>query len=430
MLDLRIILLNQLKFSSTYLDKFSDFFQYTFADKALKLLQSLNIQTRLGGFYLFYYSIVGTFMPYWNLYLQDQGFNYEQIGILSSIAIITRFFAPLIWGWIADKSGKRMLLVRIATWMEACIWFAIFIIPNSFQSIALLMLVFSFFQNAILAQFEGVTLFWLGEKRAELYGKVRKWGSVGFIVGVFAIGALLEIIPISMLPILLLSVSFLAFLWSFSIKEPEHAPSSQKRLEPLLPILKRPMVAAFFGIEFILLFSQAPFYSFYSNFLKEIGFSTMQIGTLWATGVIAEIVMFAVAQKVFFIRFSWRALVVACLILTSLRWLLVGMLNTHFIGQLLAQCLHAFSFGLFHLIAMKVIFQNFSAEQQGRGQALYSTMWGLGVASGSLLAGHYWQILSGATIFLCASVVVLLGLILVVWLPNQIETTASKLNQS
>ena len=412
------------------MDKFSDFFQCTFADKALNLLHSLNIQTRLGGFYLFYYSIVGTFMPYWNLYLQDQGFNYKQIGILSSIAIITRFFAPLIWGWIADKSGKRMLLVRIATWMEACIWFAIFIIPNSFQSIALLMLVFSFFQNAILAQFEGVTLFWLGEKRAELYGKVRKWGSVGFIVGVFAIGALLEIIPISMLPILLLSVSFLAFLWSFSIKEPEHAPSSQKKLEPLLPILKKPMVAAFFGIEFILLFSQAPFYSFYSNFLKEIGFSTMQIGTLWATGVIAEIVMFAVAQKVFFIRFSWRTLVAACLILTSLRWLLVGMLNTHFIGQLLAQCLHAFSFGLFHLIAMKVIFQNFSAEQQGRGQALYSTMWGLGVASGSLLAGHYWQILSGATIFLCASVVVLLGLILVVWLPNQIETTASKLNQS
>ena len=126
------------------------------------MFQSLNIQTRLGGFYLFYYSIVGTFMPYWNLYLQDQGFNYQEIGILSSIAIITRFFAPLIWGWIADKSGKRMLLVRIATWMEACIWFAIFVIPNSFQSVALLMLIFSFFQNAILAQFEGVTLFWLG----------------------------------------------------------------------------------------------------------------------------------------------------------------------------------------------------------------------------------------------------------------------------
>ncbi|WP_277559636.1 MFS transporter [Acinetobacter beijerinckii] len=387
-------------------------------------MQPLTITAKLSGFYLFYYSIVGTFMPYWNLYLQDQGFNYEEIGILSSIAIITRFFAPLIWGWIADKSGKRMLLVRVATWMEACIWFAIFIIPNSFQSVALLMLIFSFFQNAILAQFEGVTLFWLGEKRAELYGKVRKWGSVGFILGVFLIGALLEIIPISMLPVLLLAISFLAFLWSFTIKEPEHAPSSQKKLESLIPVLKKPIVAAFFTIEFILLFSLAPFYSFYSNFLKEIGFSTTQIGSLWAMGVIAEIVMFAVAQRVFFTRFSWRNLVIVCLLLTSLRWYLVSILDTNYIGQLLTQCLHAFSFGLFHLIAMKVIFQNFSAEQQGRGQALYSTMWGLGVASGSLLAGHYWQILSGETIFLIASLVVLLGLFLVIWLPNRIETAA------
>ena len=385
----------------------------------------LNIQTRLGGFYLFYYAIVGTFTPYWNLYLQDQGFNYQQIGVLSAIAIITRFFAPMIWGWIADKSGKRMLLVRIATWMEACIWFAIFVIPNDFQSVALLMLIFSFFQNAILAQFEGVTLFWLGKKRVQLYGKVRKWGSVGFIVGVFSIGALLEIISINMLPIVLLCIAFLTFLWSLSIKEPESSPSSQQKLVPLLPVLKRPVVCAFFLIEFILLFSQAPFYSFYSNFLHEVGFSTTQIGTLWASGVVAEVIMFAIAQKVFFSRFSWRLLVIICLLLTSLRWFIVGIFEQYFLGQFFAQCLHAFSFGLFHLIAMKVIFQNFSAEQQGRGQALYSTMWGLGVAFGSLLAGHYWKMWSGATIFMCAGIIVLIGLLGVRWLPKQIETAAS-----
>ncbi len=92
---------------------------------------------------------------------------------------------------------------------------------NTFQSVALLMLIFSFFQNAILAQFEGVTLFWLGDQRAKLYGKIRKWGSVGFIVGVFTIGAILEIIPISMLPILLLIIASLAFIWAFTIREPE-----------------------------------------------------------------------------------------------------------------------------------------------------------------------------------------------------------------
>ncbi|MFW6766738.1 MFS transporter [Acinetobacter pittii] len=388
------------------------------------MFQPLTIQTRLGGFYFFYYSIVGTFMPYWNLYLQDQGFNYQEIGVLSSIAIVTRFFAPLVWGWIADKSGKRMLLVRIATWMESCIWLAIFIVPNTFQSVALLMLIFSFFQNAILAQFEGVTLFWLGDQKTKLYGKIRKWGSVGFIVGVFTIGAILEIVHISMLPILLLIIASLAFIWSFTIREPDSAPTSQKYLEPLLPVLKRPTVAAFFAIEFILLFSHAPFYSFYSNFLKSLNFSTTEIGFLWAMGVFAEIFMFSIASKIFQ-RFSWRSLVIVCLLVTSIRWMLVAVFSHYFIGQLFAQCLHAFSFGLFHLIAMRVIFQNFSAGQQGRGQALYSTMWGLGVAFGSVLAGHFWKILSGELIFMCASVVVLLGLCFVKWLPKQVDSSTT-----
>ncbi|KGT47228.1 MFS transporter [Acinetobacter sp. HR7] len=382
---------------------------------------NLPIQSRLGGFYFCYYAIVGAFMPFWSLYLEDQGFSYSEIGILSSIAIVTRFFAPMIWGWIADKSGKRMLLVRIATWMEACIWFLIFIIPNSFQSIALLMLIFSFFQNAILAQFEGVTLFWLGEKRAELYGKVRKWGSVGFIAGVFGIGAIFEIIPVSMLPVMLLCISFLAFIWSFSIKEPSAAPTAQKQLEPLWPILKRPVVYSFFLIELIMLFSHAPFYSFYSNFLSQHGFSTSQIGLLWSVGVIAEIIMFAYAT-LFFKCWSWRTLVLICLLLTGLRWLIVGMLPSMFIAQFMAQSIHAFSFGLFHMIAMRVIFQNFSAGQQGRGQALYSTMWGLGVASGSILAGQYWDVFGGATIFIFAAASTLLGLLLLAGLPNQVET--------
>ena len=359
-------------------------------------------------------------MPFWNLYLEDQGFNYQEIGLLSSIAILTRFFAPFIWGWIADKSGKRMLLVRIATWMESCIWFMIFLIPNTFQSVALLMLIFSFFQNAILAQFEGVTLFWLGDKRNQLYGKIRKWGSVGFIVGVFGIGALLEIVAISMLPLMLLCIAFLAFLWSFSIKEPSTAPQSQQQLEPLLPILKRPVVAAFFAIEFVLLFSHAPFYSFYSNYLHQAGFSTTEIGLLWSVGVVAEIIMFAFAH-IFLTRFSWRSLVSCCLVLTGVRWIVVGLLPHLLVAQFLAQSIHAFSFGLFHMIAMRIIFQNFSAGQQGRGQAMYSTMWGLGVALGSILAGRYWQVISGEMVFVLAGLSTVVGLLFVRWLPKYIQ---------
>ena len=130
--------------------------------------------------------------------------------------------------------------------------------------------------------------------------------------------------------------------------------------------------------------------------------------------------MFAYATF-FLSRWSWRTLVMACLLLTGLRWIIVGMLPDSFIAQFFAQTIHAFSFGLFHVIAMRVIFQNFSLGQQGRGQAIYSTMWGMGVALGSILAGYYWDIFSGQTVFIWAGLSTLLGLLLVFGLPNQLQ---------
>lgn len=382
-------------------------------------MPSRSILVRLAGFYFLYYAIVGTFLPYWNLYLEHQTFSHFEIGLLSTIAVLTRFVAPFVWGWLSDRTGKRMLWIRIATCVEAMIWLTIFFIDKKFQTIAIIMLIFSFFQNAILAQFEGVTLFWLSESKQQLYGKIRQWGSIGFIVGVFAIGVILEFINIKQLPLLLLVVSMLAFLWSFLIGEPQKAPEAQKKLEPLFPVLKRPVVYSFFIIEFILLFSHAPFYSFYTNYLNQNGFSTTQISLLWSVGVLAEIIMFACAYRLMQ-RFSWRHLVCVCLVLTALRWIIVGLFPTQLLWQFLAQCVHAFSFGLFHLIAMQIIFQHFSQGQQGRGQALYSTMWGLGVASGSLLAGQYWQMLSGETIFILAGCSTLIGLLFLKGLPNRV----------
>ena len=125
-------------------------------------------------------------------------------------------------------------------------------------------------------------------------------------------------------------------------------------------------------------------------------------------------------------RYSWRGLVSLCLILTAMRWCMVGVFEQSFALQFLAQSIHAFSFGLFHLIAMRIIFQNFSAGQQGRGQALYSTMWGLGVASGSILAGTYWDVLGSQLIFIIAGISCLFGLLFVFALPHQVQASKAK----
>lgn len=372
----------------------------------------LPITSRLAGFYFAYFAIVGAFMPYWSLYLEGQGFDRATIGLLASITVLTRIFAPIVWGWLADRSGKRMRWIRLATLVECLIWLSIFMMPNTLGNLVLLMFIFSFFQNAILAQFEAVTLFWLGEQRERLYGKVRRWGSIGFIVAVFALGKVFDWIDIDHLPVILMAISSIAWIWSWQIKEPVLAPKAQQQLGSIFPVLQRPQVWRFFAIQFLLLLSHAPFYSFYSNYLKDTGYSTGVIGMLWATGVIAEIVMFSRARHLIR-RFSQSQLIALCLLLTAIRWAVVGLFPQHLAVQFAAQCLHAFSFGLFHVLAMRILMLEFSPEQQGRAQALYSTMWGLGVAIGSLAAGHYWQEYGGSMMFYVASCICCMALFLV-----------------
>ena len=96
-----------------------------------------------------------------------------------------------------------------------------------------------------------------------------------------------------------------------------------------------------------------------------------------------------------------------------MRWALVGLFPYYLVVQVAAQCLHAFSFGLFHVLAMRILMLEFAPEQQGRAQALYSTMWGLGVASGSLVAGHYWQEYGGSMMFYAASCICCIALFFV-----------------
>lgn len=399
--------------------------------------QKTHTMPLLAGFYFFYYATIGAFLPFWSLYLEKTGFAKSDIGLLMAVTMVARVFAPSVWGYLADATGKRMLWIRLATLAEFLAWIAIFWLPSSFMGFFVVMLFFSFFQNAIIPQFEAVTLFWLGSKR-DNYGNIRLWGSVGFIVTVFGMGLLFDYISLDILPVVLAVLAMVCFINACMISEPHqsgrHKPTEthlkakqpkQKLLETkhkhlnaenqqkvsYWQRLKTPTVAWFFLAQFVLLLSHAPFYSFYSNFLAEYGYSKGSIGFLWSVGVVAEILLFTQSKHTL-AKFSESSLVAFCLLVTGIRWLLVAAFPTVFAMQFLAQCIHAFSFALFQSVAMQLIFREFAANQQGKAQALYSSFWGLGVASGSVVVGHFWSSTGGAFWFAVAGGMLLLFAVL------------------
>jgi len=370
----------------------------------------------LSGFYFFYFAALGILVPYWGLYLQWEGFSAEEIGELTAILLATRIVAPNLWGWIADRHGGRMSIVRLAS-LAGAIAFIALLFNNGYSWIAVGMLAFSFFWNASLPQFEVVTLQHLAHN-SHYYSKIRLWGSIGFIVAVVSIGALLEVVDASIIPYAMLFALLAIWVVSLTISEP---PSQPVDLEhpPLLSLLKRPEVIAFLSICVLVQISHGPYYTFYTIYLEQHHYSRSLIGQLWALGVVAEIIIFLFMHN-WLPRFGLRLVLLLSLLLSSLRWLMIGFFPDSLVLLILAQLLHAASFGSFHAAAMSWIHHYFTGKNQGQGQALYSSIgYGLGGAIGSLASGYFWLSPGPTVTFSLAAASTLLAFIICFkWLHN------------
>ncbi|MDH5484091.1 MAG: MFS transporter [Gammaproteobacteria bacterium] len=360
---------------------------------------------RLSAFYLFYFASLGALVPYWGLYLQSLDFDARAIGELMAIIMATKIIAPYIWGWIADHTGKGMVIIRLASICALLTFVGVFI-HSSFWWLAGVMAVFSFFWNATLPQFEANTMNHLGTD-THRYSVIRLWGSLGFIFSVVLLGQLLDSLGLDIVPKLILMLFAAIVVFSFLVPEAtNHQPAQQGHI---LDVLKQPVVIALLLVSFLAQMSHGPYYTFYSIFLKQQGYESSTLGWLWALGVIAEIIVFLYMHKLMPL-FGARKLLMLALLLTALRWLLIGFFVDVFGLILLAQLLHAASFGLYHAVSIELFHRLFKGKYQGRGQALYSSVsFGAGGAVGSFISGLLWDRMSPEFIFTLAAASALLA---------------------
>jgi MFS transporter, PPP family, 3-phenylpropionic acid transporter len=367
---------------------------------------------RLSGFYLFYFATIGALVPYWSLYLQGQGYSAAAIGELVAVIMATKIVAPNVWGWIADHTGRRMAIVRLASLLAALAFAGVFL-GGGYWWLAFVLMVFSFFWNAALPQFEATTMTHLGPE-PHRYSTIRLWGSVGFIVAVALLGTLLDRYGTGLLPPILFLL--LLGIWLTSLVVPERAAGHlHVEHEPLGRVLRRPAVAALLLMCFLVQASHGPYYTFYTIYLESHGYARALIGQLWALGVVAEIGVFLLMHRLL-PRFGARALLLAALALTALRWVLIAWLAEALSVLILAQLLHAASFGVYHAVSIHLIHRFFTGRHQGRGQALYSSMsFGAGGAVGSLYAGYLWAA-AGPGWTYTAGAAIALAALLVAWI--------------
>lgn len=327
--------------------------------------------------------------PYWGLYLESLGFNPREIGVLVSIPFLTKLVAPNFWSWLSDKYSLRIVVIRCGLFC-AFLFFSGVFFYSSFYSLLVLLLLFGIFSNAILPQVEALTLSYL-RYQPQSYSKIRLWGSVGFIGTVLLLGIVFEFHEISWLPFCVLAAMLLAFITSFSLTKVEVICDRNEK-GSFLSLLLNKYVIVFYVVLFFLQFSHGAYYAFFSIYLENLNYPKSIIGLLWALAVICEIFIFFKIPAIFS-RYSKINLLSFSLLLTVLRWVLIGRFASNIYMCILAQILHAFSFGMVHALAIDFIKSTFGETVQGQAQAFYSAVsFGAGASLGALIAGYIWHI--------------------------------------
>lgn len=365
----------------------------------------LNLPTatqRVGALLFCYFATVGALSPYLSLYLSAQGHSIERIGVLMALPQLMRIFGPPFWGWLADLTQRHALLLRVSAMANLLLMALLPSLAQSYVAVFVLLLLL-YFANAAQGPLGELFTLSISGSDSGRYGRIRLWGSIGFLLAVTLVGPLLDAVGTQYLPhaVVALSVPLLLVVWSLPQRASVGRGTPSGRIRSRLV---EPAVALFFLASFLMIFAHGALYAFFSLYLERHGYSKTAIGLIWSVGVLAEIVVFRFQSQLFG-RFGAARLLSASLLTAGLRFALIAVSGGGLALLLLTQIGHALTFGVHHSASMAYLQKWFSPEQQGRAQAMYVTIaYGLGGTSGGLIASALWTQISPSAAFGGASI--------------------------
>lgn len=358
----------------------------------------------LSLFLIAIYFVYGAYVPFWSLWLESKGISAEQIGLLIGLGLGIRFAGNLL---IMGRANRASLLIPTCRYLAvlSLLCYLGFYWVDSFWALLALMLVANFIYPTLLPLSEALAARMMLQVKLD-YGKVRLWGSAAFIVGSTLVGALVQHYGASwVLHAMILGLLLLTGLsWLPMSPAPQDAPSSGNKIG-FRSLLTDRSFLIFLLVVSLLQGSHAAYYGFSALYWKAHGYAENVIGYLWALGVMAEIGMFAFSRRLLK-GFSYQQLFFIGGLGCVLRWTLLAN-TTELAWLLVAQLLHAVTFCVSHLGAIRYMTQQLPAEQVIPAQTLYAAFpTGVVMALLTAVAGFGYQQVQGEVFWLMAMLVV------------------------
>jgi PPP family 3-phenylpropionic acid transporter len=361
-----------------------------------------SVRWAFGSFFFLYFAYVGLVSPYASLFFLDRGFSVIEIAVLMSMLQITRIVGPFSWGWLSDYLSDRIRIIRFCACLAAVTFLCIFFL-QSYIAFFIWMFVLHTILSSLMPLGESATVHALFKDNSfdKRYGRLRLWGSIGFIAMVLFAGELFQRKGIELYPIVgAVILTFLALV-TFRLHEPKMERRKMVKGE-LLIVLFNPDVRWFLLSGFFMIFAHAALYVFYSLYLADLGYDKLQIGLFWALGVAAEVIFFYFQSKILS-RLDAEVVLQIAFGIGVFRFILIAFFPVTWV-LIVAQLMHAGTFAAHHSAATKLLQRWFTGPLQARGQALMATVsYGLGGTLGGLVAGWLWDATQPRNVFVMSA---------------------------
>lgn len=338
--------------------------------------------------YGFGFAVPGVTMPFLPLWFGATGIGPEAIGLLLALPILVRIVVTRPLLGLADRGlAPKTLLV----WGSALAALAYAGMPAAggwgIVPLAALTVAAAAGQAAFLPTVDHLSL---GAMRGSLrfdYGHVRLWGSIAFLAANAGAGALVGASASRDAPIMLIAGLLLAT-------------ASASVLAPGLPAEAEPRGGGGAGADAVpkalwlalaagaaIQGSHAAVYGFGSLHWRALGVPELGVGLLWATGVVAEIALFAGSGRLPAVLRGPFVLLGIGAAAASCRWLGLAAAGDALAAVVPLQVLHGLSFGATHLGTMAALARYAPAGARGRTQGTSAVIGALATAGATVACG-------------------------------------------
>ena len=361
----------------------------------------------LSTFYFFYFSIIGVYIIFLPKVLSTIGYSATEIGIIFATAPMIRFLLP--FAFIKGlKLNAKAFNIALLFMLSSSISF--YFTRDSFINLLLSNIGMGIGLSLILPYIEVIALEEVGKQR---YGKIRLFGSIGFILVALVLVKYLNSADIAF--IFLMTLAFFTSIFAFTIVKKAHNIKTKQENSPTNDINLLKDWQLWLGLT-LMQVSFGAFYNFFTIYETDFGVSLDMTIYLWSFGVLAEIIMLYFQGKL--LNKNLLVILQISILLTAIRWFLVFLYPQNLAIMFFTQAIHAFSFALFHSTAIIYLFGLYKHRSLAQ-QFFLGITYGFGGFLGALIAGYIYEVLP-TYLFLSSSFLAMGSFVFIyLWSNNQ-----------